>query len=77
MRRRVFDVLASAAGLVLVVVLAVAGGLALWGYNFANSNVHDQLAQQQITFPGRQLGAGRQRDRPLPRPVRGPAVDHR
>jgi hypothetical protein len=51
MRRRVFDVLASAAGLVLVVVLAVAGGLALWGYNFANSNVHDQLAQQQITFP--------------------------
>lgn len=51
MRRRVFDVLASAAGLVLVVVLAVAGGLALWGYNFANSNVHDQLAQQQIVFP--------------------------
>ena len=51
MRRRVFDVLASAAGLVLVVVLAVAGALALWGYNFANSNVHDQLAQQQIVFP--------------------------
>lgn len=51
MRRKVFDVLASAAGLVLVVVLAVAGALALWGYNFANSNVHDQLAQQQIVFP--------------------------
>jgi hypothetical protein len=34
-----------------VVVLLVAGGLGLWGYNFANSNVHDQLAQQAITFP--------------------------
>jgi hypothetical protein len=41
----------SAGGAVLVVVLLVAGGLGLWGYNFANSNVHDQLAQQAITFP--------------------------
>jgi len=23
----------------------------MWGHNFANSNVHSQLAQQQITFP--------------------------
>jgi hypothetical protein len=23
----------------------------MWGYSFANSNVHNQLAQQQITFP--------------------------
>jgi hypothetical protein len=32
MRRRTFDALASVAGLVLAVVLAVAGGLALWGH---------------------------------------------
>jgi len=51
MRRKTFDVILSAGGAVLVVVLLVAGGLGLWGYNFANSNVHDQLAQQQITFP--------------------------
>lgn len=51
MRRRVFDVLASAVGLVLIIVLVVAGALAMWGYSFANSNVHDQLAQQQIVFP--------------------------
>jgi hypothetical protein len=51
MRRRVFDLLASAAGALLVVVLAVAGGLLLWGHNFAAASVHDQLAKQQIFFP--------------------------
>jgi hypothetical protein len=51
MRRKVFDILASAGGMVLVLVLVAAGALALWGYNFANSNVHDQLAQQEIVFP--------------------------
>ncbi len=51
MRRNVFDVLASAGGAVLVIVLLVAGSLAMWGYSFANTNVHNQLAQQQIVFP--------------------------
>jgi hypothetical protein len=51
MRRRAFDTLFTAGGLVLTVVLLVAGGLLLWGYHFANSNVHDQLAEQQIFFP--------------------------
>jgi hypothetical protein len=51
MSRKVFDVLVSAVGALLVVVLLVAGGLLMWGYSFANSNVTSQLAQQQITFP--------------------------
>ena len=51
MKRRTFDSLASLGGVVLTVVLLVAGGLLMWGASFANSNVHDQLAQQQITFP--------------------------
>jgi hypothetical protein len=51
MQRKVFDVLASASGMLMVVVLVVAGGLLMWGYSFANSNVHNQLAQQQIVFP--------------------------
>jgi hypothetical protein len=51
MRRKVFDVLASAGGALIVVVLVVAGSLMLWGYSFANSNVHSQLAEQQIAFP--------------------------
>jgi len=51
MQRKVFDKLASGIGAVLVVVLLVAGGLLVWGHSFAQSNVHNQLAQQQIYFP--------------------------
>ncbi|HZQ58428.1 MAG TPA: hypothetical protein VFA84_10340 [Acidimicrobiales bacterium] len=53
MRRRAFDTIFTAGGLVLTVVLIVAGGLLLWGAHFANSNVHDQLAEQQIFFPAK------------------------
>ncbi len=51
MRRKTLDMIMTAGGAVLIVMLLVAGGLGLWGYNFANSNVHNQLAQQSITFP--------------------------
>jgi hypothetical protein len=51
MRRKVFDKLASVGGVVLVIVLAVAGALLMFGYSFANNYVHTQLAEQQITFP--------------------------
>ena len=53
MSRRVFDLLVSAGGAIVVVVLLVAGGLLMWGQSFANSNVHNQLAQQQIYFPSK------------------------
>ena len=46
-----FDSLASSAGVVVVVILLIAGGLLAWGHSFVNSNVHNQLAQQQIYFP--------------------------
>jgi len=51
MSRRIFDVLTSAGGAVVVVVLLIAGGLLVWGHSFVNSNVHEQLAQQQVYFP--------------------------
>jgi hypothetical protein len=51
MSRKVFDKLTSAGGLAVVVVLLIAGGLLTWGHSFVNSNVHNQLAQQQIYFP--------------------------
>jgi hypothetical protein len=51
MKRKTFDFLVSVGGLLVVVVLVVAGGLLMWGYSFANSNVHNQLAEQQIVFP--------------------------
>ncbi len=51
MRRRTFDLIASMVGALLVVVLAAAGALALWGYTYTNDSVHKQLAEQQIFFP--------------------------
>jgi hypothetical protein len=51
MRRRTFDILTSATGLVLAVVLAVAGGLLLWGHSFVASQVRNQLVAQKIVFP--------------------------
>src|SRR5215467_13384938 len=51
MRRRTFDIIVSAVGGLLTIVLVVAGGLLMWGYSFANNSVRDQLVAQQIYFP--------------------------
>ncbi len=51
MPRRSFDVIVSWVGILLTAVLVVAGGLAFWGYSFANGRVHDQLAAQKIFIP--------------------------
>jgi hypothetical protein len=51
MRRKTFDVLVSTGGLVLAIVLTIAGGLLLWGHSFADSNVRHQLSQQHVNFP--------------------------
>jgi hypothetical protein len=51
MRRRTFDALVSAAGLLLVAVLIVAGVLLTWGHSYASNQVTSQLAAQKIVFP--------------------------
>jgi hypothetical protein len=51
MRRRVFDMLVSAVGALLTVMLVVAGALLLWAYSFTNDQVTSQLSEQKITFP--------------------------
>ena len=51
MRRKTFDALAAMAGLVLAVVLAIGGGLLLWGHSVVSTDVHNQLAAQKIFFP--------------------------
>jgi hypothetical protein len=38
-------------GSILFLVLGVGGGLLLWGSNFADNMVHDQLSAQRIRFP--------------------------
>jgi len=49
--RSSFDKLISWTGIIVAAVLLVAGGLLVWASSFATSNVHDQLAAQQITMP--------------------------
>ena len=51
MKRRSFDSILSLGGVVLTVVLLVAGGVLMWGYTFANGQVHNQLAREQIFVP--------------------------
>lgn len=51
MNRRTIDLLLSWTGLVVAVVLLVAGGLLLYGGTFVHNQVHDQLASQKIYFP--------------------------
>ncbi len=41
----------TAVGAVLVIVLAAAGALGLWGYSYVSTNVHNQLAYQEVYFP--------------------------
>ena len=53
MRRKTFDTLLTAGGVVVTIVLVLAGVLLMWGHNFANDNVHSQLAQQQIFVPAK------------------------
>lgn len=52
--RKTLDKLISWTGLVLAAVLLVAGGLLMYGSNFAADNVKAQLAQQDITMPSGQ-----------------------
>ncbi len=51
MRRKTFDALLTAGGVLVAIVLVVAGVLLLWAHNFTNDQVRSQLSQQQIFFP--------------------------
>jgi hypothetical protein len=51
--RSTLDKLISGAGLLLVAVLLVAGGLLTWAHVFIDNQVHDQLAMQGITMPAK------------------------
>jgi hypothetical protein len=51
MRRKTFDAILTAGGLVLAVVLLTAGGLLSWGHNFVTTEVRTQLSQQKILIP--------------------------
>jgi hypothetical protein len=51
MRRRTFDALLTAGGLIVATVLVAAGGLLMWANSFVEDQVTTQLSAQQIYFP--------------------------
>jgi hypothetical protein len=54
--RATLDTLISIGGLLLAVVLLIAGGLLAYASVFIGNGVHDQLAAQNITMPTDQTG---------------------
>lgn len=51
MDRRTLDRLLASAGLVMAVVMAIGGALALVASNYANGQVRSQLVQEKVSFP--------------------------
>jgi len=49
--RRTVDKILIGFGLTAAAVFVVAGGLLMWGANFSNDYVHDELASQNVFFP--------------------------
>jgi hypothetical protein len=51
MRRKTLDALLASTGAVIALVLLAAGGLLTWASSYIDTQVHDQLAMQDITMP--------------------------
>ncbi|MBV8161455.1 MAG: hypothetical protein JO265_11080, partial [Acidimicrobiia bacterium] len=61
---------------VLFMLLAVGGGLLFWGSNFAHNMVHNQLADQKISFPAKGSPALDPKEFPGLQRYAGQAVDN-
>lgn len=51
LHRRTIDRLLVAGGAIAAIVFLVAGALLLWGANFSNDYVRDELTSQRVVFP--------------------------
>jgi hypothetical protein len=49
--RRMLDSVLTAGGLLMAIVLLVAGGLLVWAHSFVDNQIHTQLAAEKIFFP--------------------------
>jgi hypothetical protein len=45
------DVALTAGGLLMTLLLVIAGSLLVWAHSFVNNEIHNQLAAEQIYFP--------------------------
>ena len=61
---------------VIVIVLAIGGGLLYWGSHFATNMVHDQLSAQKIEFPAKGSPALDPKEFPGLQRYAGQAVDN-
>lgn len=61
-RRRTIDSILVGAGVVVALVLGLAGALLTWGANFSSDYVHDELSSQNIVFPDAEALKGQQRE---------------
>jgi hypothetical protein len=50
-RRRTIDLVLIGMGVIAAMVFAAAGALLMWGSNFAEDYVHDELSSQNVVFP--------------------------
>jgi hypothetical protein len=50
-RRRTIDLVLIGMGMIAAMVFAAAGALLMWGSNFAEDYVHDELSSQNVVFP--------------------------
>jgi hypothetical protein len=74
--RSAFDKLISWTGLLLAVLLLVAGGLLYWANSFIGDQVHDQLVMQDITMPeGEAIADLSQADQDALEPYAGSQLD--
>ena len=76
MQRRTIDLMVSGAGLMLAVVLIVFGVYFNDRYQFAENNVHDQLAEQKISFPPKSALSPEERKQPGVVKYAGQQVDN-
>jgi hypothetical protein len=53
MRRKTLDALLASTCAVIALVLLAAGGLLSWASSYIDTQVHDQLAMQDITMPAK------------------------
>jgi len=63
-------------GSMLFLVLAIGGGLLLWGSNFASNMVHNQLSEQKIAFPAKGTAALDPKEFPGLQKYAGQTVDN-
>ena len=77
--RATLDKLISWTGLLLAVMLIVAGGLLTWASTFINNEVTSQLTAQHVTMPTTETGLSDlpAADQAALKPLRRPEADHR